>query len=427
MTNFQIALTGIFVFFIVLGVILFAGFKGNNATVSGNVVIWGTLDQNIINNLLNEIKNQDTSFKGVSYKQISNADNFDSQLAEAMASGKGPDAFFLPQYSILKNKDKIVPISFNSFPLRDFKDRFIEEGELYLTNEGILALPFMVDPLVMYWNRDIFTRAGIANPPKNWDEFFSLSGKITKKDSNLNILKSAVSFGEFRNVNNAKEIISALIMQAGSPITARRNSYTESVLGMGVANTFPAEEAVDFYTQFSNPVKPVYSWNRSLDSSEKSFLAGDLAVYFGFASELNTLRAKNPNLNFDVTNLPQVKQGSNTTFGKMIGIAIAKSSLNPQGAFNALMTITNDTSLSLVSGLTNLPPVSRTLLSTKPIDPYFSVFYDSALLSKGWLDPNYQETNNIFQEMVESIESGKYNVHDSVQKADSDLGALLQN
>ncbi len=42
-----------------------------------------------------------------------------------------------------------------------------------------------------------------------------------------------------------------------------------------------------------------------MSDSKNMFLAGDLALYFGFASELDDLKNKNPNLNFDVTLFPQ--------------------------------------------------------------------------------------------------------------------------
>ena len=41
-----------------------------------------------------------------------------------------------------------------------------------------------------------------------------------------------------------------------------------------------------YYTDFANPLKSVYSWNRSFSSSRDAFLAQNLAVYFGPGSEI---------------------------------------------------------------------------------------------------------------------------------------------
>lgn len=411
-------LTGIFVAFIVVGVILFAGFQGNNQSVIGSVVIWGTLDKSLMSEFFNELRNKNDSFKNVSYVQISE-DNFDQQLAEALSSGKGPDVFILPQHSILRHEDKIITVPYDSYSLRDFKNKFIEEGELYLNNEGIVAFPLIIDPLVMYWNRDIFSNVGIAIPPKTWEEFFSLSHKITKKDDNLNIFRSAVSFGEFKNVAHAKEIISMLVMQTGNSITQRSGNRIDVSL-----DSESTEEAIDFFTQFSNPVKSVYTWNRSLPSSEKYFISGDLALYFGFASELEGLQKKNPNLNFDVTNVPQTTSGSGATFGSMYALAITKSSQNMASAFNVVKMMVDEDSLASLSDLSNLPPVSRNLLSKETNDPYLEIFNNSALLSKAWLDPNNSETNPIFSEMIESVISGRKTIKNAVQSANAEINEL---
>jgi hypothetical protein len=58
----------------------------------------------------------------------------------------------------------------------------------------------------------------VANPPKYWDELYALTSKISTHDSSSDILQSTVAFGEWDNVTNAKEILSLLLLQAGTPI-----------------------------------------------------------------------------------------------------------------------------------------------------------------------------------------------------------------
>jgi hypothetical protein len=48
------------------------------------------------------------------------------------------------------------------------------------------------------------------------------------------------------------------------------------------------------------------------------FLSGRLATYFGFVSEAPRIRFKNPNLNFDVAEIPSVEKLDNkTVFAKI--------------------------------------------------------------------------------------------------------------
>lgn len=421
------ALTAIFAVFIVIGIIMFSLFRGGAERGAGEqITIWGIVPGSVFARYIEEVNLAKSANVSVNYIE-KDSDSFDREFIEALASGKGPDAILLPQDRILRHKDKIYPIPYSALSERNFKDAFIEEAELYLSSDGIVALPLTVDPLVMYWNRDIFTDALLPQAPSYWDEFFSLAGKITKVDGNLNIERSAVSFGEFRNVVNAKEIISLLILQAGNPIVKIGNEEPVSVLkdrfGFSIP---PSEAALRFYTEFSNPSKKSYSWNRSLPLSLSYFLSGDLAVYFGFASEFNDIKLKNPNLNFDIAVIPQRRDAkTKITFGRIQGFALVKSSKKLSSAFNAVSALVNKNNISLWSEVSGLPPVRRDLLAAGAADPAKSVFYTSAVISKGWLDPDREETETIFQNMVESIISGKLMLSEAVSRASVEIQNLL--
>lgn len=407
---------------------MFAGFgqKDPSKTI-GEVIIWGTIDEKYIGGMVDNLINEDKSFEKVKYIQKGEQD-FDRLLAEAMAEGRGPDIFLLPQSKILTHRNKILPIPYKSFSLRDFKDYFIEEGELYLSDTGILALPLIIDPLVLYWNRGLFTGAGLANPPRYWDDFFILSKKLTDKDANMNILTSAVALGEFVNVVNAKEILATMIMQTGNSIIQSNNGDLLVTLRDSARNqTASTESALRFYTEFSNPVKSAYTWNRALPDSRTAFLSGDLAMYFGFAGELDDLLAKNPNLNFDVASLPQTGDlRNNITFGKMWGLAISKSSKNVTGAFQVATNLIKNDSLIYLSNLTGLPPVSRILLAQEPGNPYQNIFFRAALSARAFLDPDADSVQLIFQDMVESVVSGRRKLSEAVSRADAEMEELIK-
>lgn len=424
------ALTAIFAFFIIIGVIMFALYRGDGG-YGGNageqITIWGTIPESVFMKYMEEVNSDKNTEIPVKYVE-KDSDSFNEEFIEALANGVGPDVILLPQDLILRHKDKIYPIPYNTISERAFKDAFIEESELYLSSNGILALPFAIDPMVMYWNRDIFTDAFLPQAPSYWDEFFSLAVKITKKDeSSLNITRSAVSFGEFRNVANAKEIISLLMLQAGTAIVKNDKGILMSVLRENSDSAIPpAEAALRFYTEFSNPEKATYSWNRSLPLSISYFLSGDLGVYFGFASELDNIKIKNPNLNFDVTTVPQRREGrTKITFGEIQGFALVKSSKRLSSAFNAISAFTGKDNVSIWAKISGLPPVRRDLLGAGTTDSISSIFYTSAIISKGWLDPDKEETKIIFQNMVESTVSGRSRLGEAVSQADLEIQNLL--
>ncbi|HEX9609032.1 MAG TPA: extracellular solute-binding protein [Candidatus Paceibacterota bacterium] len=427
--TFQMVLIGVFAVFAVVGLLVFATYRGgSDATQNvGSVTIWGTIDERIMRDVIGRIRGAREGFGGVEYIE-KDPRTYERDLVNALASGTGPDLFFLSEDGVLVHKDKVTVIRYDNYSERTFKDTFIEEGELYLTTDGILGLPFLVDPMVMYWNRNIFSGKGIASPPRYWDELFDFVPRVTERDQASNIVKSAVALGEFRNIRHAKAIFSTLLMQAGNPIVAQaeRGLVSELSSSLGFA-TRPAEAALRFYTEFSNPVKSVYSWNRALPGSRESFLAGDLAIYFGFASEYQFLRDANPNLNFDMAPMPQSRDSSiQTTFGDMEALAISRTSDNIVGAFSAAIIFTDREAIADVSEGVGLPPVRRDLLSVKPVDAIGSVLYGAALMSRGWLDPNPEESTAMFQRMVESAISGRATLQDAVSTAHQELSNLLR-
>lgn len=426
---FQYILIGAFVFFIIVGAILFSTYKSTDKSVTNiSITMWGTIPSDIFNSFVTKYFNENEIKYTINYTE-KNPVTFDRDLVEALASGAGPDTIVLPTDLIVRYTNKIYTIPYTVLPELTFKQTFVQEGELYLNNTGVLALPFTVDPMVMYWNRDFFNNASVTKPPTTWSEILSLVPKMTKKDQNNNILSSTVAFGEFRNVVNAKDILGALFIQAGSPIVSYDfTGFFESALKTGAeTKNPPVQLALDFYTNFSNPSKPAYSWNRSLTDSLSAFTNGDLAMYLGFASEYLSIKNKNPNLNFDVALLPQIAGAKiYNTIGNMLGFSILKSSTNPAGAYTVLTSITSAAAYPYWKDIFNIPSARRDILGITETSAVKTVFNKSAIMSKGWLDPNKAGTSAIFQDMVESYTTGRESIDSVISTASDRLDNLLK-
>ncbi|TSC67502.1 MAG: Uncharacterized protein CEO19_184 [Parcubacteria group bacterium Gr01-1014_73] len=418
---FQIALIAVFVAAAIGGLILFARYKGSSEAQNlPTAEIWGVMPETQIAAIKESLRDDET-FK-INYTE-KRPELFYNNLIEALAAGNGPDLIIIPENLLRKLRSKIFTIPFETISERIFRDTYLDEGELFLTAEGAAALPFGVDPLVMYWNRDTFASAGLAKPPAIWDEFILLAQTLTDKDLNGNVFRSAVALGEFDNITNAKEILSALFLQIGAPPLAPPSIGRAA---SGGANSANGSTALNFYTQFSNPLGLTYSWNKSLPSSRDAFLAGDLAIYFGFASELAELRARNPNLYFDVAAFPQPKGAKKSlTFGKLYGAAVLKSSKDIANSARVAFLLTSNQALKAFSQKSGWPPVRRDLLVAKPTDAFGALFYDAALKSRGWLDPDYYATAAAFKEMIESVSSGKARPTEAVSKMEGEINKLI--
>ena len=152
-----------------------------------------------------------------------------------------------------------------------------------------------------------------------------------------------------------------------------------------------------------------------------------MALYPGFASELFTLREQNPNLNFDVALLPQVRDGDvRRTFGQMYGLAVLKSSPNQGGGFSAAVLLAGKDAAAVWEEVIGLPPARRDLLSRAQNDAFRSVFYKSALIAGAFRDPDPDASEAVFRRMVEGVVSGRLRIAEAVRQANAELARLIQ-
>lgn len=426
-TKFQIIVLVLFVIFTIAGVATFATYRGKaQENTLPPITIWGTFPKATFDQYIGKVNNTLASPITVTYVQESQA-TFLSNFIAALARGRGPDAILVPADVLLPTEDKLAPIPYSVLPSRTFLNTFVDEARVYLGKEGVMGVPFSIDPMVMYWNRDLYNSSGVAVPPKYWDEFTALAPKLTKKDDNGNILQAQIAMGDFSNTDYARELLGTLMLQVGNPITQlNSNNYVESTLkaSNGAGDTTPA---LKYFTQFVDPASDSYSWNRSWPNSKTAFLSGKLTTYFGLASELYKLRQRNPNLNFDVSPIPQFRTGGvAATYARMYGFSIVKASANANAAYQIISILTAPSNLVTISNDLYLPSVSRAIIASGSNDPYIAIFNDSALISRAWRDSDPNESWQIFSDMIQAVTSGQKPIYQAVGDASNDYNNALR-
>ncbi|PIR83705.1 hypothetical protein COU18_03460 [Candidatus Kaiserbacteria bacterium CG10_big_fil_rev_8_21_14_0_10_51_14] len=438
---FQIILLAVFGSLAVVGVLIFAfAVGGGQASTVGPINIWGTLDQTAFGSALQGASEEIPEFKQVTYEQ-KDGTTYESNLTEALASGTGPDLFILRQDYALKNVSKVATVPFSIFSQVNFENTFIEASKPFLTPDGFVAVPLLADPLVLYVNKDMLASAGIAEPPKYWDELFNMSKKLTIKDDSGSIRRSAVALGEYQNVPHAKDILATLIIQAGGAVT-RHDTEGDVISALGAgqgSNAQGAVSALRFFTEFADPSKDDYSWNRSLPDAQRAFAAGDVALYIGYASEASLIARTNSNLNYAIAPLPQVRGSrASLTYARVYGLAVSRIGRNPNGAITVAFLLADKANSYALSRALGLSPSRRDLLqeltaqnssasslSAGTICTGQDIALCSTIFARSWSDPDPERTDQIFRAMIENTTSGAEQVSEAVQRADRELGQLL--
>jgi ABC-type glycerol-3-phosphate transport system substrate-binding protein len=424
---FQVILLASFGAIAIAAVLIFAFAVGGGSTsTTGAVRIWGTLDETAFTTVIRQAAENNPNLSQVTYEQ-QDPETYDKRLTDALASGQGPDLFLFRQDNAFSDASKVIPIPFTSLTESQFSSAFVDAASPFISQSGVLAIPLLVDPLVLYWNKDTLSTAGYAKAPQFWDELYKIAGDITKKTDAGTIQKSALPFGEYRNVNGAKAILSTLILQAGGNITTRDTAGNlVSAISPRTGETAQSTaNALRFYTEFADPSKPHYTWNRALPEARKSFAAGDLALYIGNASEEPLIRRMNPNLNFSVSAVPQIRGAARAVVtGYVYGLAVPRTSSNPSGAAIVAFDLAGAEMSRALSTALGIPSVRRDVLSM-PAEGNDVIYNRQAIITRSWVDPDPEKTEVIFRDMIESTVSGAALVTEAVQRADQEMAAML--
>lgn len=421
----QVGLIAFIIILVFVAILVFSGalpgIRPYGQSEAADLIMWGSIPDA---NLAKPIADTEKSLGNITIKYVEKtSESLENEFLNALASGAGPDIVILPSDLVLKHRDKLFSIE-SAVSERDFQDAFADASSILNIQGKIYGLPLVIDPLLLYWNRDLFSSSALARSPQFWDEFLTDSQRLTKVDAARNIVQSGAALGLYANISHPKEILSLLAMQAGDPLVS--NQTLKTSFGQRPENQIsPMENSLRFYTDFSNSSKASYSWAPSLPLDIQMFSRGDLAMYFGFASEFRWIQNSNPHLNFDVAGVPQIR-GSKTqiAYGRLNFLAIPKSSSKAKSALSAAMTLSSDAKMSEISQATNLPPVRRALLSREPADPVKATFWREAIKSRSWLDADPVITSSIFNDMIRSVYSGAKTTENAVRDAKIKFEAL---
>jgi multiple sugar transport system substrate-binding protein len=375
--------------------------------------------------------NEQHPYITINYRKL-RYEEYEEELLNAFAEDRGPDIFSIHNTWTRKYESKMSPLpesttmifpvvqgsikketiaesrSVRSLNLRDLRQNFVDVvySDVVINNQ-IYGLPLSVDTLAMYYNQDLFDRAGIVNVPNYWNREFQQTVKeLTKLDLKGEIVQSGVALGGTSNMERFSDILSVLMMQNGSTML----SDTGQVLFHTVPTSFkdteynPGLMALRFYTDFANPVKEVYSWNNDLPNSLSAFTSGNLAIMFGYSYHLPIIKSSAPKLNFLVAPLPQIEgSGTPTNFANYWVEVVSQKSKYKNEAWNFVQFMTNIDQAPYYLTKTKKPTALRSLIPTQKEDLEIEVFVDQVLTAKSWYKgkgPVLME--NFFSQMIEA-------------------------
>jgi multiple sugar transport system substrate-binding protein len=397
--------------------------------VSGTVEFWHFFTDREAAAIDSVIKDFETANPDIKVDVKSGQD--DTKMTQAIGAGNGPDVGLSYSTDIVgKFCSSGAWVDLNSYIKRDGVDLTnVNQAARTYTEYGgkRCAMPFLSDAYGIYYNKDMFSQAGIAGPPKTLDELTEDAKKLTVKNAD----------GSLKTVGFLP--LSDYYENAPAHMAPMVGAKWLTDDGKSAVGTDPAwktlltwqKSLVDYYG-YANLTKFKASLGDEF-SADNAFQKGQVAINIDAEFRIAFLKDQAPKLNYGVAPVPTTdpaRYGGGYVTGNIIGVS--KNAKNPEAAWALIKYLTtNDAAVTKLGNLIkNVPTTNKALADpTLQADPNFKVFLDifanpnSSTTPPTSSGPAYQET---FNQFVTQWQAGKVaNLDSGLTDADKKINNVM--
>jgi ABC-type glycerol-3-phosphate transport system substrate-binding protein len=282
-------------------------------------------------------------------------------------------------------------------------------------------LPLHSGCVALYWNTEIFKNAGIAGPPKTWDEYVQIAKKVTNPEQKIFATTGTMSAEPPTNLTYD---LYPLIYQAGGDVIDEKTNRA-------VFNSPAGVKAVQWYVDLMNVHKVSVPGILSAGEKEKraNFAAGNIAMMFEGSFGIPIQRQMNPNLQFDVAPMPR-----EATTGTVVRGAVncmTTQAKNKEAAWKFMRWLHGPAGIEMwAKGSGSFPSrkdvAEQAWFKEKKL---FQVFVQQLLLpnakSPNLGMPNAVQLNNALTVEVQNVLQGKKNAKQALDDAAAEWNKVL--
>lgn len=380
----------------------------------------------------------------INYKKL-RFEEYEQELLNAFAEDRGPDIFSIHNTWLTKYQSKLLPLPDNitlpyqfvqgtikkevitqmktepTITIDQIKKEYVpvvaddviknsipRQGVQEGSRQKIYGLPLSVDTMVMYFNRDLLNSGGVTQAPQTWKQFQEAVTVLTKIGANNELEKPVVPFGTI-NVERYFDILSLLMMQNGTQmINEKKEISFDKPRPNSEIKELPASQALSFYTDFSNPIKEVYSWNTEQQNGLDMFIEGKLPFFFGYSYHLPIIQAGSPEFRFGISQMPQIEGNPKVNYANYWVETVSNKTENINEAWDFVQFITAPQNVGSYLTSSQKPTAVRSLVNTQIDDEIVGVFAEQVISAKSWYNGfDIIATEKIFGEMIDSVNANR--------------------
>ncbi len=394
--------------------------------------VWETPEQ--MQGIINAYQQSHPTIK-VNYKNF-RYEEYEQKLLEAAWEDRVPDVFMIPATWLKKYQDRLssmpksvkIPVTeikgsikkeavttletVNSLTQKDVETQYVDVVfDDVVIDEKIYGLPYSVDTLVTFYNKNLLTQSGIAEPMVDFHDLVDhiQKYKLSKIGQANTVLQSGVAMGGYDNIPRFFDIISNLMLQNEVKVQdASFDPLQDQVSATKLA------EVLSFYTDFASPSKAVYSWNSDLSDAFELFTQGKLAYFFGYSYHADELRKRGVQFDWDMTNFPQTRGASDTMYYSNYWINVVPlKSKNIDAAWNFIQSTASKNMVSTYLETNKKPTALRSLINTQLQNDDVRIFASQVLTANNWYngyDIDLAET--YLADFIRAVQVGELKIDD---------------
>jgi len=274
-----------------------------------------------------------------------------------------------------------------------------------VANGKIYGLPLALDTIVTYYNRDLLDAAGVPTPPANWTQLKETVKQVTTINQNNSLLQAGIALGAADNIPRAIDLASLLMMQNGAQMSNANGQAAFHLSPSKEKDYFPGLEALKFYTDFADPIKEVYTWNDTQPDAFEAFVAGQVAMFYGYAYYLPLIKTQAPKLDLGVTGMTQIEgSAAPVNYTDYWVQTVSHKNKSADAAWGFLTFAARQGEVDKYLNLTRRPTALRGLVEKQKADPELAVFANQILNATHWYHGrDVLKMEEYFKQMIKEL------------------------
>lgn len=294
-----------------------------DAATTEDLVLWGGFsggEEAAVNLVLDQYNEQNGDGRDVVYES---QQDLNTKLLTSMSTGDGPDIVIWDRVNTITYATQDAFVGIDDYIANSDLDRSVFYKEAYdeMNIDGTqYGLPLTIDTRVLFYNKDLFDKAGIDYPTDKWtwDDMYKAAKATTEKDSEGNLAVSGIDLSDTGLFNQ-------WIYQAGGTMADEETQKS----------TFNSDEGKTVLAQ----------WQKYLDDGiyKNGYIGGENGIQDAFASGNVAMKFDGPwaltslaeqGTNFGTVTAPAGPSGEKTTMIGGFGLAIPTTTSDEQAAFD---------------------------------------------------------------------------------------------